>query len=114
VTVQRGEIWWADLDPIRGSEQAGIRPVLIFQNNALNRFTPTALAIPLTTNLRRALLPTSVRIAQGEGGLTSESVALCLQMRALDVMRLRSKLGKVGGLTLLEVERCVLFTTGMV
>ena len=50
--VKRGEIWWADLNPIRGSEQAGIRPVLIFQNDAVNAFTTTVLAIPLTTNLR--------------------------------------------------------------
>lgn len=79
MTVRCGEICWADLDPIRGSEQVGVRPVLIFQNDAVSRFTTTVLAIPLTTNLRRALLPSCVRIPQGEGGLTSESVALCYQ-----------------------------------
>jgi mRNA interferase MazF len=113
MTVQRGEIWWADLDPIRGSEQAGVRPVLIFQNNAVSRFTTTTLAIPLTTNLRRALLPSCVGIPQGEGGLTSESVALCHQMRVLDTVRLRSRLGQVSDQTLAEVEKCVLFTMGM-
>ncbi len=113
MTVQRGEVWWADLDPIRGSEQAGIRPVLIFQNDAISRFTTTVLAIPLTTNLRRALLPSCVRIPQGEGGLTSEAVALCHQMRVLDAVRLRSKLGQVGDQTLTEVEQCILFTMGM-
>ena len=113
MTVQRGEIWWADLDPIRGSEQAGVRPVLLFQNNAVSRFTTTTLAIPLTTNLRRALLPSCVRIPQGEGGLTSESVALCHQMRVLDIVRLRTRLGQVSGQTLAEIERCVLFTMGM-
>ena len=113
MTVQRGEIWWADLDPIRGSEQAGVRPVLIFQNNAVSRFTTTTLAIPLTTNLRRALLPSCARILQGEGGLTSESVALCHQMRVLDIVRLRTRLGQVSGQTLAEIERCVLFTMGM-
>ena len=55
--ITRGEIWLADLNPIRGSEQAGIRPVLILQNNAMDQFTSTVLAIPLTTNLRRAALP---------------------------------------------------------
>jgi mRNA interferase MazF len=113
MTVRRGEIWWADLDPIRGSEQAGIRPVLIFQNDAVNRFTTTLLAIPLTTNLRRAMLPTGVLISQGEGGLTSDSVALCHQMRVLDTIRLRSRLGQVGIQTLTEIEKCVLFTMGM-
>ncbi len=113
MTVQRGEIWWADLDPIRGSEQAGVRPVLIFQNNAINRFTTTALAIPLTTNLRRAQLPSCVFIPQGEGGLTSESVALCHQMRVLDAVRLRTRLGQVGSQTLAEIEKCILFTMGI-
>ncbi len=111
--VQRGEIWWADLDPIRGSEQSGIRPVLIFQNDAVNRFTTTVLAIPLTTNLRRALLPTCLLIPQGEGNLPSDSVALCHQMRVLDMVRLRSKLGQLDSQRLTEVERCLLFTLGM-
>lgn len=66
MTVHRGEVWWADLDPTRGSEQAGTRPVLIFQNNTLSRLSPTVLAIPLTTNLRRASLPSSVFIPQCE------------------------------------------------
>jgi len=74
MTVKRGEIWLANLNPIRGSEQAGTRPVLIFQNDAINRFTTTFLTIPLTTNLRRASLPSCLTIPQGEGGLTQESV----------------------------------------
>lgn len=94
--VLRGEIWWADLDPIRVSEQAGIRPVLIFQSDAVGRFTTTTLAVPLTINLNRALLPSCVLIPQGEGGLPSDSVALCRQMRVLDKVRLRSKVGKIG------------------
>jgi mRNA interferase MazF len=67
--IKHGEIWLADLNPIRGSEQAGTRPVLILQNNSINRFTSTFLAIPLTTNLRRASLPTCVLLPEGEGGL---------------------------------------------
>jgi len=57
VTVKRGEVWLANLDPTRGSEQAGTRPVLIFQNDLINRFTTTVLAIPFSTSLRRASLP---------------------------------------------------------
>jgi mRNA interferase MazF len=93
--VQRGEIWFANLNPARGSEQAGMRPVLIFQNDAINRLTTTVLAIPFTTNLRRAALPSCVRIAQGEGGLEVDSVVLCHQLRALDKSRLQRKLGTV-------------------
>ena len=113
MTVHRGEIWWAELDPIRGSEQAGIRPVLIFQNDVISRYTTTTLAIPLTTTLRRALLPSCVLIPQGEGGLQADSVALCHQMRVLDKVRLRSKIGQIGSEKLSEVEMCLLFTLGL-
>jgi mRNA interferase MazF len=111
--VKRGEIWLADLNPTRGSEQAGTRPVLIFQNNAISRYTTTILAIPLTTNLRRASLPSCVQISKGEGGLTNDSVALCHQLRVLDKTRLLKKLGIVSEQTILAVETCVIFTTGI-
>ena len=114
MTVQRGDVWLANLNPTRGSEQAGIRPVLVFQNDVINRFTTTVLAIPLTTNLRRAALPSCVRVAQGEGGLESESVLLCHQLRVLDKTRLQHRLGTIGPATLASVERCVMFTMGIV
>lgn len=114
MTVKRGEIWLADLNPIKGSEQAGIRPVLIFQNDTISRFTTTVLAIPFTTNLRRASLPSCVRLLKDEGGLTNDSVALCHQLRALDQMRLRRKLGTVSQDTLSTIENCVLSTMGIV
>ncbi len=118
MNFKRGEIWMADLNPVRGSEQAGMRPVLIFQNNAINRFTQTAMTIPLTTNLRRASLPSCVFIHQGEGGLLGDSVVLCHQMRALDRMypsqsRLLRKIGAVSNQTMNDVESRVLFTLGI-
>jgi mRNA interferase MazF len=113
MTINRGEIWLADLEPTRGSEQAGIRPVLIFQNDTISKFTTTILAIPLTTNLRRASLPSCILIAKGEGGLSTDSVALCHQLRALDKTRLRQKLGMVSQVTLTKIESCILFTTGI-
>ena len=113
--VKRGEIWLADLNPIRGSEQAGVRPVLIFQSDTINRFTTTVLAaIPFTTNLRRASLPSCVRISKDEGGLTNDSVALCHQLRALDRTRLQRKLGIVRQDTLSAIENCVSFTMGII
>jgi len=114
MTVRRGEIWLANLNPIRGSEQAGTRPVLIFQNDKINKFTATFLSIPLTTNLRRAALPSCLAIPQGEGGLTHDSVALCHQLRVLDRARLLKKLGDVKDETLTAVESIVMFTTGIV
>lgn len=113
MTVTRGEIWTAELDPTQGSEQAGRRPVLVLQNDAINRFTTTVLAIPLTTNLRRASLPSCVQVAQGDGGLTSDSVILCHQMRALDKSRLKKRLGILSDATMLAVEARLLFTLGI-
>jgi len=114
MTVERGQIWLAELNPIRGSEQAGTRPVLILQNNSINRFTHTFLAIPLTTNIRRASLPTCVVLPEGEGGLARDSVALCHQLRVLDKSRLTHRLGSVSKLVLAEIDHCVLFTIGIV
>jgi len=111
--IIRGDIWIADLNPIRGSEQAGKRPVLIFQNDNISQFTTTVLAIPLTTNLRRALLPSCVQISKGDGGLVSDSVALCHQLRTLDKTRLQQKIGSIPQQTLMMVENCVLFTLGV-
>ncbi len=113
MTVNRSEIWLAELDPVRGSEQAGKRPVMVLQTNAINRFTTTVLTIPFTTNLRRAALPSCVKISAGEGGLSSDSVALCHQLRVLDKTRLTKKLGEVGDETLEKIENCVLFTLGI-
>ncbi len=113
MTVLRGEIWLAELNPIRGSEQAGTRPVLVMQTNAINRFTTTVLAIPFTTNLRRASLPSCIQVAEGGGGLSSESVALCHQLRVLDKTRLTKRLGEVGDATLEKIETCLLFTLGI-
>jgi mRNA interferase MazF len=114
MTVKRGEIWMANLNPIRGSEQAGVRRVLIFQNDLVSNFRTTALTILLRTNLRRASLPTCVRISKGDGGLVSDSVALGHQLRVLDRTRLQRKLGTVSQSTLLTIEGVVLFTLGIV
>lgn len=114
MTVARGEVWFADLNPTRGSEQAGVRPVIVFQTDRLNEFTSTVLAIPLTTNLRRAALPSCLLIRQGEGGLASDSVALCHQMRVLDKARLQRRLGILNQPTLAAVESHMLFTMGVV
>jgi mRNA interferase MazF len=84
MSFNRGEVWLANLNPTQGSEQAGTRPVIIFQESILARFTTTIITIPVTSNLRRAALPTCVQISKGEGGLSQDSVALCHQIRVLD------------------------------
>ncbi|HAT13526.1 MAG TPA: PemK family transcriptional regulator [Microcoleaceae bacterium UBA11344] len=110
--TRRGEIWIANLDPTQGSEQAGVRPTIIFQNDTISRYTTTVIGIPLTTNLRRASLPSCVLIPGGEGGLTQDSVALCHQLRVLDKTRLRNKIGEVNPEILVQLENIVLFTLG--
>jgi len=109
MTIKRGDIWLAELNPTRGSEQAGVRPVVILQNELINPFTTTVLAIPLTTNLRRASLPSGIQISKGEGGLASDSVALCHQLRVLDKTRLQRQLGSITPQTITAIETCVLF-----
>jgi mRNA interferase MazF len=114
MTIKRGEIWLANLNPTRGSEQAGVRPVLIFQNDQINKYTTTVLAIPFTTNIKRATLPSCMQVAKGEGGLTSESVALCHQLRVLDKTRLHKRLGEVSQATMTAIEVKVVFTMGII
>ena len=113
MTPKRGEVWLADLNPIKGSEQAGTRPVLIFQNDSINKFTTTFLAIPFTSNLRRAALPSCVMVPQGEGGLANDSVALCHQLRVLDKARLLHRLGRFENEILADIEAHVMFTVGI-
>jgi mRNA interferase MazF len=110
--LKRGEVWLANLNPTQGSEQAGIRPVIIFQNDIVSQFSTTTIAIPLTTNQRRALLPICVLIEQGEGGVSQDSVALCFQIRVLDKTRLIRKLGQLSAETVAQLEEVMLVTLG--
>jgi mRNA interferase MazF len=110
--LKRGEIWLANLNPTQGSEQAGIRPVILFQNNVVSQYSTTVFAIPLTTNMRRASLPIGLVLEQGQGGLLQTSVALCFQIRVLDKTRLIRKLGQLNTDTLAQLEEVVLLTLG--
>ena len=110
--IERGEIWLANLDPTKGSEQAGTRPIIVFQESTLSKFTSTIITIPLTTNQRRANLPTCLRIPKDQGGLNQDSVAICHQIRVLDKTRLIKKLGKLESEVIANLENIVLFTLG--
>ncbi len=108
----RGDVYLANLDPQKGSEQGGVRPVLILQTDLLNRVGNTVIVVPFTTNLRRAKLPSCVLVARGEGGLTEDSVALCHQIRVLDKSGLRNYLGMVSVQTLKQVDEKLRFVLG--
>lgn len=111
--MTRGEVWLADLNPVRGSEQAGIRPVLVIQVDPLNAFLRTVIVIPFTTNLRWASFPFCVLVPVGEGGLASDSVALCHQVRVIDKTRLLRNLGQLPATTIAKVERALRITMGL-
>jgi mRNA interferase MazF len=111
--IKRGEIWLVNLDPTQGSEQAGTRPIIIYQNETISKYTVTIISIPLTTNIKRAGLPTCVLIPKN-GALKNDSVALCHQMRVLDKTRFIHKIGELDKITLENIDKCILFTLGIV
>ena len=110
----RGELWWASLDPIVGSEQGGRRPILVLQNDAVSSFTTTVVAIPLTTSLRRSQLPSAVFVPSAGTGLPADSVVLCHQVRVLDKSRLHGRIGTLPDDLLRQVEYSILFTFGII
>ena len=105
--VHRGEIYTALLDPVVGSEQGGARPVLIVQNEQGNRFSPTVIALCLTSQLEKARLPTHVVLKAGECGLAKDSVALAEQIRTLDKSRLTHRIGQADGETMNRVDQAL-------
>lgn len=111
--MRRGDVYLADLDPSKGSEQAGRRPVVVFQDDRLIAATLTVVVIPLTTNLRMQKLPTCLLVLAGEGGLRQDSVAICHQLRALDKLGLIERWGALPAERLAEIDRTVVRTLGL-
>lgn len=105
--IRRGELYWANLNPTRGSEQAGRRPVLVIQNNIGNEFSPTTIIAPLTTRIFVKEYPTNVFLPKGAGGLTDDSTALLSQIRTVDKARLMSRIGRLPEADLLKVNRAI-------
>ena len=103
--VTRGEIWYADLSPVIGSEQGGLRPVLIVQNELGNRHAPTTIAVPITSRFTKKPLPTHIEI--NSGILSKDSIALCEQLRTIDKMRLKNKMGKVNEETITALNKAL-------
>jgi len=108
-----GEIYWADFNPTVGSEQRGDRPVIVFQNPAVGRFTTTVLVVPITTSVKRLGLPGTCGLPAGAGALPADSVALAYQMRAIDRQRLRRRIGRLEGEHLDAVQDAVLSALGI-
>lgn len=111
---KRGEIYYADLSPVIGSEQGGVRPVLIIQNDVGNRYSPTVIVCAVTSRIAKAKLPTHVEIHAGEFGLAKDSVVLLEQLRTLDKRRLKTRVGEIDTDAMRKIERATLISLGFV
>ncbi len=111
--VKRGDIYYADLSPVIGSEQGGIRPVLIVQNDVGNKYSPTVIAAAITSQINKAKLPTHIEINAQEYGLSKDSVILLEQIRTLDKKRLREKIGHLDDESMVTVNDALSISFGL-
>ena len=107
MTVKRGEIYYADLSPVIGSEQGGTRPVLVVQNDVGNKFSPTVIIAAITSQINKAKLPTHIEINANDFGLAKDSVILLEQIRTIDKKRLREKIGRLDDELLIQVDEAL-------
>ncbi len=110
--IRRGEIYYADLSPVVGSEQGGVRPVLILQNDIGNKYSPTVIVSAITSQLGKAKLPTHIELPAEKYNLPKNSVALLEQIRTLDKRRLQEKVTTLSAEKMKEVNRALLISLG--
>ena len=112
-TIKRGDIYYADLSPVVGSEQGGVRPVLIIQNDMGNRHSPTVIAAAITSQMNKAKLPTHIELLDPHCGLTRDSVVLLEQVRTLDKRRLRERMGHLDEVRMQMVDTAIAVSLGL-
>lgn len=113
MSVRRGDIYYADLSPVVGSEQGGLRPVLIIQNDIGNRYSPTVIAAAITSRMSKTRLPTHIDIYAEDVGLAKDSVILLEQIRTLDKRRLKEKMGHLNDRTMDTVNTAIAISFGL-
>ncbi len=113
MNVKRGDIYYADLSPVVGSEQGGVRPVLIVQNNVGNRFSPTVIAAAITSQNDKTKLPTHIRLQAANCGLSKNSIVLLEQIRTLDKRRLKEKMGQLDDVAMRRVDTALSVSFGL-
>ncbi len=113
VTIKRGEIYYADLSPVIGSEQGGIRPVLIIQNDVGNKFSPTVIAAAITSKNEKSRLPTHIQLGSEGCGLSKDSVVLLEQIRTIDKKRLKEKMGRLDDGLMNQIDRGLFVSFGL-
>ena len=111
--VKRGDIFYADLSPVVGSEQGGTRPVLIVQNDTGNRHSPTVIAAAITSQTSKARLPTHINIVGANAGLSKDSVVLLEQIRTIDKKRLREHMGRLDAKCMEQVNDALAVSFGL-
>ena len=112
-SVKRGDIYYADLSPVVGSEQGGVRPVLIVQNDTGNRHSPTVIAAAITSQTGKARLPTHISVSPLSCGLPKQSIILLEQVRTLDKKRLRERMGHVEEQVMEKVDTAIAVSLGL-
>ncbi len=113
MSVKRGDIYYADLSPVVGSEQGGLRPVLIVQNDVGNRYSPTVIAAAITSQVGKARLPTHIDVLADHYGLAKDSVILLEQIRTIDKKRLREKMGHLDDTVMDQVNHAINVSFGL-
>lgn len=113
VTVKRGDIYYADLSPVVGSEQGGLRPVLIVQNDVGNKYSPTVIAAAITSKLGKTRLPTHIDVYGEKAGLQRDSVVLLEQIRTIDKRRLKEKMGHLDDHMMQAVDAAISVSFGL-
>ena len=114
MNIKRGELYYADLSPVVGSEQGGVRPVLVVQNDVGNKYSPTVIAAATTSKLTKAKLPTHIELPIGDFGLQKDSVILLEQIRTLDKRRLKERIGELPEITMSKVDKAILISLGFI
>ena len=112
MTIKRGELYCADLSPVVGSEQGGVRPVLVVQNDVGNKYSPTVIAAAVTSKINKAKLPTHIELPSSSYGLQRDSVILLEQIRTLDKRRLKERIGELNDVTMNQVDKAILISLG--
>lgn len=114
MVVKRGDVYYADLSPVIGSEQGGIRPVLVIQNDIGNKYSPTVIVSAITSQINKAKLPTHIEISSKDFSLPKDSVVLLEQIRTIDKRRLKEKIGRFDKKLMCTVDECLKISLGLI
>ena len=114
MNVKRGDIYYADLSPVVGSEQGGVRPVLIVQNDVGNKYSPTVIAAAITSQQDKSKLPTHISVNGNACGLSKDSVVLLEQVRTLDKQRLKERMGTLSTTDMNKIHKALTVSFGLI